>query len=292
MKPSTTIHHRHDLAGVRIGRAGMSLLEVLVAMGILVAGLASVAALMPAAGARLADATAIDRAATLGANAHADLRNRGLLTATLFPANTVITASTGRICVLGDAFPNTPFGSGTHSFISGTFSKYAIPGTLPTFTMTLQDDLQLSGTTLLTNTTSVSYAATVLPTATGTLSAGSPVRVGVVVFKRPNVEWMPLILPRLGTGIYRVSVTGSSTVTPQDESARKRFLPACSWVFATSTTAPAQSRWLQVGSSWTVSGTPCVSFSDTESSVLSSGTITVQAFTNVLRVDEQPAILK
>jgi hypothetical protein len=291
MTTSTTIHHRSDLADVRLGRAGMTLLEVLVALGILVAGLASVAALMPAAGARLADATAIDRAGTLAANAHADLRNRGLLTASLFPANRVITASTSHICVIGDAFPDTPFLSGT-SFISGTFSKYAIPGTLPTFTMTLQDDLQLSGTTLLTNTTSVSYAATVLPTATGTLSAGSPVRVGVVVFKRPNVEWMPLILPRLGTGIYRVSVTGSSTVTPQDESARKRFLPACSWVFATSTTAPAQSRWLQVGSSWTVSGTPCVSFSDTESSVLSSETITVQAFTNVLRVDERPAILK
>lgn len=267
----------------------MTLLEVLVALGILVAGLASVAALMPAAGARLADATAIDRAGTLAANAHADLRNRGLLTASLFPANRVITASTSHICVIGDAFPDTPFLSGT-SFISGTFSKYSIPGTLPTFTMTLQDDLQLSGTTLLTNTTSVSYAATVLPTATGTLSAGSPVRVGVVVFKRPNVEWKEIRLQRIGTGLFQLITSATAT---QNELDRKRFLPACSWVFATSTTAPAQSRWLQVGSSWTLSGSSsCVSFSDTESTVLSSGTITVQAFTNVLRVDERPAILK
>jgi hypothetical protein len=272
----------------------MTLLEVLVALGILVAGLASVAALMPAAGARLADATAIDRAATLAANAHADLRNRGLLTAALFPVNTVITASTGCICVLGAAFPDTPFASGTYSFVSGTFSKYAIPGTLPTFTMTLQDDLQLSGTGWLTNTTSVSYAATVLPMATGTVSAGSPVRVGVVVFKRPNVEWKEIQLQKIGTGLFQLVTSATAT---QNESDRKRFLPACSWAFATSTAAPAQSRWLRVGSSWTLNGSSsCVSFSDAEAEVVASiavsGTLTVQAFTNVLRVDERPAILK
>lgn len=274
----------------------MSLLEVLVALGILVAGLASVAALMPAASIRLADATAIDRAGTLAANAHADLRNRGILTATtIFPTSPVITASSSQIRVLGPAFPDVPFVSGT-SFVSGTFFKSS-PANLPASLMTLQDDIQLVGTTnqLVANPVGVTYAVTVVPTATGTVSAGTPVRVGVVVFRRPNVNWRQLQLKKLGAGVFEVTA-GSSATPAQNESARKRFLPSCSWCFATSGTAPAQSRWLRVGGSWTVSGTSYVSFSDAEADVVASGstgsTLPVQAFSNVLRVDERPAILK
>ncbi|MBM4058212.1 MAG: hypothetical protein FJ275_08255, partial [Planctomycetes bacterium] len=61
----------HLTASSDHARAGMTLLEVLVACGILVMGLASVAAMLPAAGARLAEATAIDRAGTLSANCFA-----------------------------------------------------------------------------------------------------------------------------------------------------------------------------------------------------------------------------
>ena len=272
----------------------MTLLEVLISLGILVAGLASVAALMPAAGARLADATAIDRAGTLAANAHADLRNRGMLTSStaLFPASTVITTGSGRICVIGDAFPNDPFASGTFPFPAVRFNKYPSTSLAASFSTILGDDVQLSSTTtIVSNSNGVSYAATIVPTATGTVSAGTPVRVGVVVFKRPSVSWMQIPLIRIGSGIFQVS----PTVT-QPESIRKRFLPACSWAFAVSGTAPAQARWLHVGSSWTVGGASFVSFSDAEADVVAStaasGTLTVQAFTNVLRVDERPAILK
>jgi len=280
----------------------MSLLEVLVALGILVAGLARVAALLPAASARLADATAIDRAGTLAANAHADLRNRGILTATtIFPTSPVITSSSSQIRVLGDAFPDVPFATGT-SFVSGTFIKSS-PANLPAAVMTLQDDLQLSGSLnlsgtgnpLVTNPVGVTYAVTVVPTATGTVSVGSPVRVGVVVFKRPNVDWMPIQLTKRGAGVFQV-ITSATATAVQNELTRKRFFPSCSWSFATSGTAPAQSRWLRVGSSWTLSGTSYVSFSDADADVVASiptnSSLTVQAFSGVLRVDERPAILR
>ncbi|MEY3205997.1 MAG: hypothetical protein RLZZ21_2328 [Planctomycetota bacterium] len=275
----------------------MTLLEVLVSLGILVAGLASVAALMPAAGARLADATAIDRAGTLAANAHADLRNRGILVSStsstlLFPINTIISSGSGRISVIGDVFPDDPFASGTFPFSSVRFHKYPTASLAATFSTTLGDDVQLSATTtIVSNSNSVSYGATVVPTATGTVGAGTPVRVGVVVFKRPNVDRMQLPLIRIGSSIFQIP----STVA-QPDSIRKRFVPACSWVFAVSSTSPLQSRWLHVASSWTVSGTSFVSFSDSDAQVIAatpvSGTLTVQAFTNVLRVDERPAILK
>ncbi len=63
----------------------MSLLEVLVAAGILVVGLASVAALLPAAGSRFSEAATEDRAGNLAANARHEIMTRGLTNADLFP---------------------------------------------------------------------------------------------------------------------------------------------------------------------------------------------------------------
>lgn len=289
-------------------RRGITLLEVLVSIGILVAGLASIAALMPAAGARLAEATAIDRASTLAANAHADLRNRGILTSSAcFPSNTEITGSTGRICVFGAAFPagSGQIASGSFSIASGTLNTGTFcTRTTSSLTMSLQDDVQLLATnTLATNSNSLSYSVTVVPTSTGTVSLGSPVRVGVAVFKRPDVTWMQIPLIKIGAGVFEIQ---TSPTPVQNESTRKQFCSACSWVFAAKGGAPAQSRWLHIAGSWTtqslnangrlVPDRSFVSFSDATSeivdSVVLSGTLNVQAFTNVLSVDERPAILK
>jgi type II secretory pathway pseudopilin PulG len=60
-------------------RPGFSLLEVLVACGILVIGLASIAAILPAAGSRLGEASAQDRAAAAAAVAMSDIQCRGLV---------------------------------------------------------------------------------------------------------------------------------------------------------------------------------------------------------------------
>jgi Tfp pilus assembly protein PilV len=76
---------------------------VLVACGILVIGLASVAALLPAAASVMADASRLDRAANLATNAVADLRFRGLLRADSFTDQV-------KTLVFGEMFPNAPFG--------------------------------------------------------------------------------------------------------------------------------------------------------------------------------------
>ena len=68
--------------------AGMSLLEVLVACGVLAFALAGIAAILPAASSLLATATTEDRAVTAGANAYNELVSRGILTASAFPALT------------------------------------------------------------------------------------------------------------------------------------------------------------------------------------------------------------
>lgn len=68
------------------GRRGLSLLEVLIACGVLALGLAGVAALLPAAGQRFGAATVADRARFVAGNAHAEMLNRGWLSATNFPA--------------------------------------------------------------------------------------------------------------------------------------------------------------------------------------------------------------
>ena len=60
-------------------RRGITVLEVLIAIGILAIGLASVAAIIPAAGSQGARAVILDRAAVLAANVLADAATFGLL---------------------------------------------------------------------------------------------------------------------------------------------------------------------------------------------------------------------
>ena len=69
-------------------RLGLSLLEVLIACGVLALGLAGVAAMLPAAGQRFGAATLTDRARFVAANAHAEMLNRGWITATACAAGT------------------------------------------------------------------------------------------------------------------------------------------------------------------------------------------------------------
>lgn len=70
-----------DLSSGRPGRAGLSLLEVLIACGVLALGLAGVAALLPAAGQRFGAAIVADRARFVAANGHAEMLSRGLASA-------------------------------------------------------------------------------------------------------------------------------------------------------------------------------------------------------------------
>jgi Tfp pilus assembly protein PilV len=66
----------------------MTLLEVLVACGVLMFALAGIAAILPAASSLLATATTEDRAVSAGANAYAELMARDIIAASAFPALT------------------------------------------------------------------------------------------------------------------------------------------------------------------------------------------------------------
>ena len=70
---------------------GITLLEVLVACGILMFALSGIAAILPAAGSRLAESVAEDRAALMAANAYSDIQASGVLSHTLFVTSTTPT---------------------------------------------------------------------------------------------------------------------------------------------------------------------------------------------------------
>ena len=275
-------------------RAGMSLLEVLVALGVLAAGLASVAALLPAAGARLADATAIDQAGALAANTHADLRIRNVLTASMFSGSTPQAVVSGSTIIA--------FATGTE--ISVDTRLY------PTISLTKVDvRLGVSGTTTEVTDNGVCCGVMVVPVASATtpITAGMPARVTVATFKQSTVESKQITLTAatgtasvLSGSNIAIFTTGSDAVA---DAVRKQFLGSCAWVLASSTSGTSTSRpaWLQIGGSWTTTGSTglpvgsYVSFSDpTAVGPLLSGssTLSVYGFTHILRVDERPATLR
>jgi hypothetical protein len=267
-------------------RRGTTLLEVLVASGILVIGLASVAALLPAAASVMADASRLDRAANLGPNAVANLRFTGLLRAAEFqgPVKTL---------VIGEMFPDTPFNQ-------PPFRKRVVSPT--------PLDEQAYGTAW--------FGATVSPLAAdGPVRKGMSARVTVVVFKRRDPESKMIALRRMWPGVYRMAepedpepgAGGSGPEpegpTPQEREAdRKRFLPACAWV---AVQVDDTIRWLHVGNSWTTyekqgqwladkTIQDCfVSFSDPDAAEAASQgpTLMVQAFSGVIKLEEHLASL-
>jgi type II secretory pathway pseudopilin PulG len=72
---------------------GITLLEVLVACAILIFALSGIAAILPAAGSRLAESVAEDRAAVLSANVYAELKARQFLKSAIFDGVPPVSAS-------------------------------------------------------------------------------------------------------------------------------------------------------------------------------------------------------
>jgi hypothetical protein len=277
-------------------RMGMSLLEVLVSLGILAAGLASIAALLPAAGARLGDAAALDGAVALAANVNADLRIRGALVATMFS---------------GSAAPQAVVsGSMFSAFASSTSVIFKDPIPLYPTTSLIQNDLQLgvTGTTVEQKDSGVCCGVTVVPmlSATSSVNAGATALISVATFKNTNVQSQRIVLTAASGTASVLSGTNAAVFTTGSnaaaDSVRKQFLRSCAWVLASNTTASGTARpmWLQIGGSWTTTdaaGLPngsYVSFSNPAgaSTLLSSGSLTVQGFTNIIRVDERTATLR
>lgn len=268
----------------------MSLLEVLVAMGILVAGLSSVAALLPSAGSRFAEANAIDRAAALSANAYADMLNRRIISADLFNG-----VGAGKAVVFGEGVTGAVHSSlslanaaalalridptSTNSFFSADDLVYD----------TGADNLPLNSfdpPNVRSFKSGVCYGAMLAPDPFGqTVGSGSSARLSVALFRKASAASQMLTL---------TSTSGVYAVSPADEATRKRFAAGCSSLLV----LPSNSRpprWFRIGSSWTITSTSgtssYVSFDDTTVSAYGS-TFNAFGFEGLLRADEQVVTLE
>lgn len=263
-------------AASRHPRAGLSLLEVLVAGGILAVGLASVSALLPAASARLGQATQQDRGGVLAANARAECVNRGLVAADIFSSATTA-------CVFGELAGLSGTG------IAGASANLA--QRTGTSAFQLADDPAFRWGAMLTPASG--------GTTSGTAMAGLPATLSIAVFRKaPTIS--PTITLTGGTSSPRFQL---ATGLP-GEANRRRFFPACSSVLAL-TNPP---RWVRVTSSWTMPGFVVANgtiTSGTENVALrrsfvvldpnpltgSGTTVNVIGFDGLLRVDHHPVTL-
>lgn len=268
-------------------RGGFSLLEVLVALGILVTGLAGVAAILPATGARLNEAANIDRATNLAANAFADLSNRSLISRELFTGITPPSA-----VLFGEGVTNTTTGSSAltppPAMIRAANKARVESLTVPSLHFLMQDDITYGQPVTATFPMNVfdplglrefkrnvCYGVMVAPLDSdpakvsdlnpNPAASGMPARVSIVVFRKPSPEISRVVLlgrdpsnpqlRHLTPGTYRIpGVTGALgdlAFEVDAEATRKRLLQGCTFVLAIPATPSKAPRWFRIGSSWT-----------------------------------------
>ena len=288
-RPSITAQHHT--------RAGLSLLEVLVACGVLVVGLSSIAALLPAATARLVQATQEDRAGIVAANAYAEVMNRGLTSARLFGGNLPI--------VFGKDLRDT--GSGllatgstqsriddTRGFVLEDDLVYAVPSTAETpqnqFTSGIMGPRAYRE--------AICWGAMLSPSIYPARRGGRAT-LTIVVFKKEGITVTGTLMSTGTGGSTLMRYTTGTTNGVVDEAIRKRFLPGCSYVLADT----PQPQWIKVTSSWTNPG-PIVSGTENTSGRISyvvlapnplvsgSTPIRIIGFENILRLDQYQVILE
>ena len=300
---------RTSTTSMRASRAGVSLLEVLVACGILVIGLTSIAAILPAAGSRLTQASQADRGGTLAANAYAEMVNRGLIAADLFSSGT-------RACVFGRALQAVPTVSATAPGVSVSGSSVtAVPSAVlgtrinTTRGFVLEDDLVFaSGTAADTPANQFESASSAVRAysegvcwgamlaCTGSAAAGLPATLSIAIFKQePGLPAGLVLTGPAGNNMLQYTTGPLNGVV--DEATRKRYLPACSYVLAM--TNPPQ--WLRVHASWTMSGTTVSGTENTftrrsfvvldRNPTTSGTTMPVVGFEQLLRVDQYSVTL-
>ncbi len=273
-----------NTSGAAQSRAGFSLLEVLVACGLLVIGLTSLAALLPAAASRLAEAHAEDQAGTLAADAWADIVNRGLASSDLF-----LTGSTGAARTFGPVF----------SSLSGPTIAQAKADVVSSRiddarSFTLEDDLTYrrladgnaplnmfseAGLGPRDHREGICWAAMITPRSfAAPVGPGSAATVSLAVFKKAG-DIQPFTL---------TYASGNYALSPGDESTRKTFARGCSYLLLTpSGTSPT---WRRINASWTTNGGSFVTFTDPDG-LPTSGTISGFGFQGLLRLDERAVVL-
>ena len=295
-------------------RRGITLLEVLISCGLLVVGLSTIAALLPASGSRLTQATTEDRAAVLLSNATAEIVNRGLIATDAFPTNgSAPTLAFGKVLDKLPTLGNMPSGgvaSGIFSGLSAAAQKRC--GSWRTFV--LEDvlayaDSQTADTPINSFTrdgaglgprefrNGLCWGATLAPRTRPVVPGGQAV-LSIVVFKRWDKsaggaagEPRPVVLTRVGS-VYEANV-----FTDDNDS----LLRGCTWVLALPAGAADSPRWFRVMSSWkwrTPTGQTKrvvmhdqAVFEKLTNSAASGAVATVLAFEGIVRVDEQALTL-
>jgi len=295
-------------------KRGITLLEVLISCGLLVVGLSTVAALLPASGSRLTQATTEDRAAVLLSNAAAEIVNRGLVAADAFPADgSARTLAFGKVLDKLPTLGTLPSGGAASAIFSGLSAAaqkrcgswrtfvledvlaYAESQTTDTPTNAFTKDAAGLGPREFRN--GLCWGATLAPH-TRPAAAGGKAVLSLVVFKRwdkgaggAGGETLPVVLKRVG------SVYESDVFTDDNDA----LLRGCTWVLALPAAAADSPRWFRVMSSWkwrTPTGQTKrvvlhdqAEFERLTGSAASGSAATVLAFEGIVRVDEQALTL-
>ncbi|RLS82207.1 MAG: hypothetical protein DWI04_05185 [Planctomycetota bacterium] len=267
-------------------RAGLSLLEVLISCGILVIGLSSVAAILPASSSRLAEAALEDRCGVLAANAFADVVNRGLVTSAIF-------ADPAKPVVFGRVLPT----SGISGVAAANATKLAlhvdtarafwledevlfspaVSGSVPSNTFR-----SVAGTVLFRDfREAVCYGVMISPSTPPAAPGGSAL-LSVAIFRKLG-QARQFALTSQG-GAYKLAAADTDFL--------KMYFKPCTYVLAMPT--GGQPRWLRVASSWktgaggTTTPETFVTFTDTGAA---GGSPTVIGFDGLVRVAEYPVTL-
>lgn len=270
----------------RHARAGLSLLEVLISCGILVIGLSSVAALLPASSARLAEAALEDRCGVLSANAYSDIVNRGLVTSSIF-------ADPTKPVVFGKVLPT----SGIAGVAAADATKLALyVDTSRAFW--LEDEVLFSppvSGSIPSNTfrrvgtsdafrdfkEAICYGAMISPTTPPAAPGGSAL-LSVAIFKRVGQARQFALTSQAGA--YKLAAADTDTV--------KIYFKPCTYVLSMPT--GGRPRWLRIASSWktgaggTATPEAFVTFTDPAAA---GANPTVIGFDGLLRVAEYPVVL-
>jgi type II secretory pathway pseudopilin PulG len=262
----------------------MTLLEVLVACGILVVGLASIAAMLPAAGSRLGQAAREDRAGNLAANALSQARSAGVIAADVF-------SNPNRSVAFGRGVDTLPSVDGQRFAAAAPTVAQRID---PNRGFLLEDEILFSPPTTAQTPLNdfvdgrrsfkeaVCWGATLVPHRFP-VTPGTAATLAIAVARStPTTRAIPLT--RHASGLYRMQIA--------DESVRKAFLRGCSYAVVPSSDPARGPRWYRIMASWSANTGIFVVFDGADVESFAGDTPTVIGFDTLIRVDEYEVVLQ
>ena len=292
---------------------GITLLEVLIACGLLIIGLSAMASLLPAAGARLAQASLADRAGVLASNAFADSQLRGLIAADAFPIadpsgpQAVRALAVGAIVGQLPRYGMLPSGRRTEDHFIGP-SDAVLKRCISPRTFLLEDEVAY-GQPTLTAAPANAFAATsdgspgprqvhdgvcwgaTLSPKRFPADSGDTAELAIAVFRRGGE-----VIPGEMKAATAVSLTRTGSFYEADVLQSGALLRACAWVLAMPSSPSEAPRWFQIMSSWTfeppATQTPRVifrnqaEFENLTGASAEGSKATVFAFEGLVRVDK------